>query len=61
MNSLMQQLYNIPQFRYGIFSTPLKEEDESNEEKFKDNVLFQIQSLLSHLQGNIKNFKKLNS
>lgn len=55
MNSLMQQLYNIPQFRYGLFSTPIKPEEQESE-KLKDNVLFQIQNLLSHLQESEKKY-----
>jgi ubiquitin carboxyl-terminal hydrolase 34 len=47
MNSLMQQLHMNSQFRHRIFSVQDKEEDKKN------SVLFQLQSIFSHLQESV--------
>jgi hypothetical protein len=46
MNSMMQQLYMIPQFRYGILEAINPEPEnivEHKERKINDNLLFQLQ------------------
>lgn len=66
MNSLMQQLYMIRELRYRLLSLPVTEEekvsDAGNKEqqekvdKLKDNLLYQLQSLMSNLQESEKKF-----
>lgn len=53
MNSLIQQLYMIPEFRYGLFSVPIKEEMEA---PLKENILYQLQVMLSNLQESEKKY-----
>jgi ubiquitin carboxyl-terminal hydrolase 34 len=66
MNSLMQQFYMIPEFRYKLLSV-LSEEDskevpegskelQEKKEKLKDNMLYQLQTMLSNLQESEKRF-----
>jgi hypothetical protein len=50
MNSLMQQLYMIPGFRYGIFRT------EDEEENKADSLLYQMQVIFGHLQESEKKY-----
>ena len=50
MNSLMQQLFMIPGFRYGIFRA---EDDEENK---ADSLLYQMQVIFGHLQESEKKY-----
>ncbi|PRP88236.1 ubiquitin domain-containing protein [Planoprotostelium fungivorum] len=50
MNSLMQQLYMVPQFRYSIMSVPLFDSISEDETQLKENTLYQMQTMLSYLQ-----------
>eukprot|EP01117_Protostelium_nocturnum_P007975 TRINITY_DN2842_c0_g2_i10.p1 TRINITY_DN2842_c0_g2~~TRINITY_DN2842_c0_g2_i10.p1 ORF type:complete len:2789 (-),score=856.42 TRINITY_DN2842_c0_g2_i10:989-9238(-) len=61
MNSLMQQLYMIPHFRYGLLSVNVEEivaQNSANvDEKLKESNLFQMQKMMSNLQeGETKYF-----
>lgn len=50
MNSLVQQLHMNPQFRQRIFSVEDREEDKKN------SVLYQLQSIFSHLQESVMKY-----
>lgn len=51
MNSLMQQLFMIPSFRYGIFRA-----DDDGEENKADSLLYQMQVIFGHLQESEKKY-----
>ena len=48
MNSLMQQLFMIEPFRYGILSVPVGE--RLSDEARKDHTMYQLQRLFGHLE-----------
>lgn len=50
MNSLMQQLFMLPGFRYGIFRA---DDDEENK---NDSLLYQMQVIFGHLQESEKKY-----
>lgn len=51
MNSLIQQLYMVPGFRYGIFASKSKNANEpSDSELKKSDILWQLQLMLAKLQ-----------
>ena len=50
MNSLIQQLYMVPQFRQGLLQAPDKESDKN------ESMLYQLQIILSNLQESEKKF-----
>jgi ubiquitin carboxyl-terminal hydrolase 34 len=50
MNSLMQQFFMIPQFRYGILSAPVRSPDK------QESLLYQLQAIFVHLQESEKKF-----
>lgn len=51
MNSLMQQLFMLPGFRYGIFRA-----DDDGEENKNDSLLYQMQVIFGHLQESEKKY-----
>jgi len=46
MNSLLQSLYMTPEFRDGVYNIPV----ETNSDKQKDSICFQLQSLFACMQ-----------
>jgi hypothetical protein len=50
MNSLMQQLYMIPEFRFGILAQLSTDAIEDDTER-ADNVLLQLQTIFANLQA----------
>lgn len=50
MNSLMQQFFMIPQFRYGILSVPDRSPDKN------ESLLYQLQAIFVNLQESEKKF-----
>lgn len=52
MNSLMQQFYMIPNFRNGLLSSEIN----INTDPQLENVLYQMQTMLAHLQESQKKF-----
>jgi ubiquitin carboxyl-terminal hydrolase 34 len=50
MNSLIQQLFMIPEFRYGILSAPDRSQDK------EESLLYQLQAIFVYLQESEKKF-----
>lgn len=48
MNALMQQLFMVEPFRYGVLSIPIGE--ALTEEERKENTMYQLQRLFGHLE-----------
>jgi len=52
MNSMMQQFFNVPAFRYCLLSANDEvgvDMQEHNDERFDDNFLHQMMSMFGHL------------
>lgn len=47
MNSVLQQIFMVPDFRTGLLSCAVDDKDEGNENQ---KVLFQLQRIFSYLQ-----------
>ena len=53
MNSLMQQLFMIPEFRYGILVQPTDDKSEKDREQ---NLMYQLQCIFGYLQESQQKF-----
>lgn len=55
MNSLMQQLYQVPSFRQGVLAAPVPKSGELR----RESLLYQMQALFGALQGSLKRYVEM--